>query len=192
MQLSDVPSILHIRDEHGDLTKDLSLGERFEMLAARVLHARVARYRQVGFDLYDSPLYPGIKFQVKIAHAREGQSGPKIINGRDVLMRVAPSWTWSEKASGEVHLYILFGIKQGIIYPFVAPLDIWLAESFESSGGRTLRICSEEYSRCGRYESSIKRNKFWEYSIRNWPLGLFERIGYYTENGIAEQLKLEA
>jgi len=188
MFLSDIPKVAQIYDNAGNLTKDLAFGEQFEVLTARVLRTRIAQRGQVGYDLYDSDIYPDLTFQVKASRIQEVEPEAKVINGRAVVMRAAPTWTWSEARDKGGDFYVLFGVKADMVFPFVVSRHIWLAESFPSAGGCALRVCSNEYSRCGRYVSSFKRNKFWEYSIREWPRDLFRRIEYYTNDVNAKQL----
>jgi hypothetical protein len=172
----------------GQYIKDLTLDESFELLVAEVLAAKVAAARTEGYDVYDSELFPGLTFQVKCAKPGEGRTTRSVIDGRDCVFEGSPTWTWFEPVAGGADMYIIFGVVETQVYPFVVPRCLWFDESYDSgSGGRILRISTDQYSRCGRYASSFKRNKLWKYHVPTWPRGLLDLIDYYTKKPQFEQ-----
>jgi hypothetical protein len=160
--------------------KDLSLAEGCEFLVAETLRARVAKGHTPGYDVYGSTLFPNLCFQVKVANAREHETIRKTVAGRISDWRQHPTWTWSERRALRADFYILFGVKDATVIPFVVPLAVWAMESYpDGNDGRVLRISTEEYAKCGRYERSYRKNKFWQYKITDWPDMLIENITHY-------------
>ena len=190
--LSEVPTELRCPDcDH--YIKDLRQHEGFEILTARVLDAKVAADWNEGFDVYESALFPDRTFQVKMANARENRPVTKTVNGRTNTWDASPTWTWSETIAFSADVYVLYGIKDETVYPFVVPVYLWEDESYDSgSNKRILTISTDQYSRCGKYRNSFKRNKFWQYLIKTWPSGLLETVEYYTNYQPMEQASLFA
>jgi len=173
-----------------ELIKDLSFAERFEYWVAATLNARIAAARNMSYDVYESEPFPGLTFQVKAANARAHDVIQKDIGDRAVTVRQAPTWTWAEYLDGAADMYVLFGVKDRQVYPFLAPLHIWQGESTTTGKGRIMTMCSNEYSSCGRYTRSSKRNKFWQYYLPTWPDDLFRRLEYYTKTPVLDQSML--
>ena len=172
---------------------DLGLPHAAEIITAEVLQARVAPSSNPGFDVYQSELFPGLTFQVKLAQAREQEGAVRIIKGRTCVLNASPTWAWSEAHALGADWYVLFGVKDGTVYPFAVPVFIWHEESYDTgTGGRFLSISCDQYSKCGRHVRSYKRNKFWQYRIPKWPDGLLARVAFYSKHGNVVQLQLSA
>jgi len=161
----------------GHYIRDITLDDAYELLVANILEAKCACPFTSGYDVYDSALFPGTTFQVKYASAREGKTETKTVNGREDTWKEAPTWSWSDPANEGADFYILFGILGDLVYPFIVRRDVWMRESYDAGKGhRFIRISTKAKSRCGRYLSGYKRNKFWQYAITDWPRGLFMYI----------------
>jgi len=190
--LSDIPLELTCPD-CGKFIKEMSLSEAVEFYTARVLGGEVARARMQGFDVHKSIHFPGATFQVKMSRAGAGRKEQKTIQGREVDLDGSPTWSWHESIAFGADFYILYGVLKDQVYPFVVPVYLWEDESSDTgSGGRFLRISTDQYSRCGKYRNSFKRNKFWQYLIKTWPSGLLETVEYYTNYQPMEQASLFA
>jgi len=187
--LSTIPTEI----AYGNCIKELSLSDAVEWLTADLLHARLAAARNPGFDVYKSELFPNVTFQVKASRPGEAHKIQKIVNGRDALWDASPAWTWREANAGNADFYFLYGVNGESVYPFVVPLYIWTKEAYDTgAGGLILRVSVDQYSRCGRYKRASKRNKFWQYYVKDWPDGLLRRIAFYTKQQPVTQLSLVA
>lgn len=147
--MNQVPTTLNCPYCGHTIKKQLSLTERFEALAATILKAQIAPAGTPGYDLYDSELFPGMTFQIKVS------SGP--------------DWQWHSKATEHADWYICFGILNDlIVFPFAFSTEEWAETTFLSSDNRwrNLRI---SYGRKGR---QISRG----YGIRHWPDDFLARI----------------
>lgn len=175
--LSEIPTVLQCPEcGHNFMEIDLTLGT--EILVADALDAKIAPRQTPAFDVYDSKLFPGLTFQIKYSNPTNHISVLKKVKGRVSVWDESPTWTWSEERPCGADWYILFGIKDSEVYPFAVPVRIWKNESANTGiGGRILKISTDEYSHCGRYENAFKHNKFWQYSIQKWPEGLLSRLG---------------
>ena len=179
--LRNVPSNLMCPHCH-QFIRPLDLAARFEWYTARLLGGELAEERQQGFDVQNSQLIPDVTFQVKCAKARKGQIVAREIDGRECVFDESPHWTWQEHRTGRADIYFLYGIIQGKVFPFIVDRFIWLDEAYDNGrGGKSLRISTDQYSKCGRYMASRKLNKFWQYYVRSWPQGLFDVCKYYAQ-----------
>jgi hypothetical protein len=171
----------------------MSLSEAVEFYTARVLGAQVAPARMQGYDVHNSIHFPGVTFQVKVSRAGAGRKEQKIVKGRDSTWDSSPTWAWTERLAFGADYYVLYGVRKDQVYPFVVPVYLWEDESYDTgNGGRFLRISIDQYSRCGKYRNSFKRNKFWQYLVKTWPKGLLEVVEYYTNYQPMEQGSLFA
>lgn len=185
--LNQVPTELRC-PKCDEFITDIELSRGFEFLVARVLKARAAPARNEGYDVYDSVPFPGLTFQVKYANARERPEEHKYIGDREVTVTAGHQWTWHEPKAGAADFYILFGIYEEQVYPFVTSRYIWMENSSNTGkGGRIKIVRAYEYSPCGRYERSAKRNAFWQYYVKSWPADLPIRIKYYTNHNPVTQ-----
>lgn len=177
---SIVPTELRCPD-CGHYIRDISPSEGYELLVATVLKTKWAHQLCPGYDVYDSALFPDTTFQVKFANAREGRTETRNVDGRELTFVQAPTWSWRDAANIGADFYVLFGVQGDLVYPFVVCRDAWMDESCKASDkARLLRVSTKAKSRCGRYHSGYKDNKFWQYAITSWPQGMFRYIEYYV------------
>ncbi len=159
--VSDLPSELGV--------KELAPEEAVEVLVAQAVRGRVAPGRQRGYDVYRSELYPDKTFQIKYANVRDIPGKKKKIGDRDVVVRPRKQWAFSVNNSDyKADWYILFGERDGRVYPFLLSYEEWIDRSSKTAKGRFLLVTAQEYSRCGRYASAKKRNRTWEYYVPEW------------------------
>ena len=174
--LGDVPQSMECHIDGHKIVKDLSLTERFEVLTAIVLQAKLAAFRNAGFDVYDSALYPDLTFQIKVAHTWHDETIRRFVKDDGKVFEAIkhPHWTWNGSSQHLADWYIFFGIKGDLVHAFAFPVSVWLESSYRGTDAKNVMIvCSREFSPCG---SGTKRNKMWEYEIRDWPNGLFYAI----------------
>ena len=187
--LTEIPTEI----EYRHCIKELNLADGAEWLTADLLHARLASAGNPGFDVYKSELFPNLTFQVKLSRPGEARKIQKTVNGRDDFWDTSPAWTWHEAIAESADFYVLYGVNGDEVYPFVVPLRVWTKEAYDTGiGGLILRVSVDQYSHCGRYKRSFKRNKFWQYLLKTWPDDLFRRIAYYTKYEETQQLSLVA
>lgn len=188
--LAIIPNVLNC-PHCGEYIKDIDLATGFELLVADVLQGKAASARNEGFDVYDSPLYPGMTFQIKYANARVRPEETKTVAGRRNTWRAGNTWTWHEPKAGAADFYILFGVKGDKVWTFALPQTSWLDTSSDTGRGGVIKtVTCKEYSRCGRYMSASKRSRFWRHVIRTWPADLHDRIHYYTKRQPTQQMQL--
>jgi len=155
----------------------LSKAKAAEVILARALKGKVAPGNNPGFDVYQAERYPGETFQVKysVAHLREAEE--KSIGDRSVTIQ--DRYLWSFRVGNADHIadwYCLFGEKEGLVYPFVLSYSEWIKRSSLAQKARILIVSAREFSKCGRYDKSYKRNRTWEYHVKEWPAGLFSAL----------------
>ena len=156
--------------------------EGFEIFTADALQARMAGFQNEGYDLYKSQLFPDVTFQVKYARARVRPAETKLVNGRLCEFPERRTWTWTERIAGSADFYVLFGINDGIT-PFLLCRHDWLdVASDDGNGGKVRTTTANEWSNCGRYMNSSKRNRFWRFALKVWPEYLLARVSYYIDN----------
>lgn len=182
-------------EECGTYIADLDLAGGFELLVSRVLQAKNAYHWKKGYDVYDSALVPGLTFQVKYSSPHKRKPVTKIVGGRENTWVQAPVWAWGESTAGDADIYVLFGIKDDLVYPFIVPTSIWMQESSnDGKGGRMLIMSTERYVRCGRNANSYKQTKFWQYVVHGEPDSLVDAAKfaseYYTKHPPLEQASL--
>jgi len=181
--LSNVP--MELRCSHcNTYVMDLSLGRAFEVFAARALCARVAVACNPGFDVYESDRFPDCTFQVKVSSPGPAREEKRIIAGRDLVMRTAPIWSWSD-AHADLHadFYLLFGINDAWVYPFLLSEQQWEEASSRRGYGRTLKISTRsDWGRRNRYRRRpSKPHKGWEFYVKEWPADLYAVLELLTK-----------
>jgi hypothetical protein len=175
--LGNVPQSMACSVNGHNIIKDLSLTERFEVLVAIVLQAKLAAGANAGFDVCDSALYPDLTFQVKVAHTWHDETVRKFIKDDGKVFEAVkyPHWSWNGSRQHLADWYILFGIKDDVVHAFAFPTSVWFEKSYPYANDtrNMMIVCSREFSPCG---SGTKRNKIWEYEIKDWPKGLLYAI----------------
>jgi len=169
--------LLEMPSEIGGI-KELAFEESAEILVARAVQGKVAGGRQRGFDVYKSALFPGQTFQVKTARVSVRAGEVKVLDGRELEIRDTYQWAFRVGHSEyTADWYILFGERDDLVYPFLLTQQEWDAHSSPTgTPARMLIMTAQEYSRCGRYISSYKRNRHWRFVIRKWPEGLLAKL----------------
>ena len=150
--------------------------QRFEIFVAQTLQAKLAGNCQAGVDVYGSALFPNLCFQVKFAFPNYPKTGYVVEKrGKKHIMNVAPRWFWSGNAEELADWYILFGILEDKVYPFVFPAQVWLEEACDAflygRRRKQMAIVAQKMSRRGK--RGMVMNKMWEYEIVNWPDDFF-------------------
>ena len=147
--------------------KDLGLFERFEALTAVALHGRLAIGRNAGFDVYDSALYPELTFQVKVSSAWQD------ISTRAKTERHGEVYTFNGTNEHEADYYILFGLKDDLVYPFLFTKTTWKRLGSKTGKRRIVVLKTARYSRRSK---ALKENRGWNCYINDWPYGLHRRL----------------
>lgn len=173
--LSDLPA------EIGRV-KELSPDEAVEVLVARAVQGKVAAGNAPGFDVHKSALFPGETFQVKFSRALFREGSTKVLGG--YLRTFKDTWKWAfnvSKSKYQADWYVLFGERDGLIYPFLFDYSEWVEGASNTGKGRLMTITAQQHSRCGRYAGTYKLNRRWENYIANWPGGFLRALKAYEE-----------
>jgi hypothetical protein len=161
LSLTDIPQSIDCYVNGHRIIKDLSLPERFEVLVAQVLQGRWAANLNSGFDVYDSKLHPRFTFQVKVSKAWFDP-------GRDARKRNrAEIYTFNGSIEHIADYYILFGIREELVYPFLLSRSLWEQHGSKAGNGRRVLIISAE--RYTRKTKALKQNRLWNCFIADWP-----------------------
>lgn len=170
------------------IVEQLSLARGFESLVAQVLDASLADSQERGYDAYDSSPFPSLTFQVKYAYAYLPPGQGYIQDKRYAkwyLVNRTAKWVFTGNSSTKADWYILFGISQDIVYPFVIPHSVWTKAGTISKRYNNefvqFTITSRRLSPCG--PSGHIQNKYWEFYARQWPEDMFyliKRLGKAT------------
>jgi len=162
--------------------KELSCAEAVEILVAQAVQGRLPGGNHPGFDVYKSRLFPGQTFQVKFSNTLTRKGVTKVLNGRTRVIKDTLQWAFSVATSEyRADWYVLFGECDSFVYPFLFSRADWVKKSSKAGKGRYMAITAQEYSRCGRYYNSHKRNRKWEHYIREWPDGFLRVIEVFQE-----------
>lgn len=159
------------------IIEHLSKFQRFEVLVAQVLKAKLAGGVSPGVDVYASTLFPGLTFQVKFAHPNYPKTGHMVKRGNKMYqMNASPRWFWSGNAEALADWYIFFGILDNEVYSFVFPRSAWLSKACDAylygRRRKQLAVIAKKMSRRGK--RGMVMNKMWEYEVPDWPNGLFD------------------
>ena len=165
--LDTVPGTMVCHVNGHKIIKDLSLSERFEVLSAIALRARLTVGKNAGFDIYDSALYPGLTFQVKASNAwQDISTRAKIENHGEV-------YTFNGADNYEADFYILFGLKDDMVYPFLFSKNAWKKAGSKTGKRRIVVLKTARYS---RRTKALKENRGWNCYIDDWPNGLHRKL----------------
>lgn len=139
-----------------------------EKWVADVLQAQMAPSDQAAYDIWNSVIFPGMTFQVKLAKQ------PFCQDYKDRRQRPNHFWSWSEGIPRKAHeiadWYILGGValdRTQIIW-FVLPSAVWFMKAGKSEkwNKRSLRISiysSYRHTLSGR----LRKTSLWEYAAHD-------------------------
>jgi len=158
--------------------KELSFDEAAEVLVAQAVKGKVTGGRQAGFDVHKSALFPSQTFQVKSSRPGLRHGETKELGGYTREFKDTYRWTFRVgKSEYTADWYVLFGEYDGLVYPFLMTQQEWdRVSSNTGTPARMLAITVQEHSKCGRYFSAYKRNRHWQFVIRQWPEGLLAKL----------------
>lgn len=159
----------------GQIVGDLS--SAFEELVAGVLEGEVAPVNNEGYDVYRCGLFPGLLVQVKVS-----TSSPRGNRHKGIFVS---GWSWKEgpiEDGVRADVYVLFGIHEGDVYPFVLSKGEWLSVATISSRGACLGITAYRAKGVHVYGHGYTegyRYRHWQYYVKGWPEGFIERVQFY-------------
>jgi len=153
--------------------QNVTLSKGFELFVARTLRAELASERVIGYDVCDSELYPNWTFRVEYSEVVIGLAKERVKGGRLCENKPGLTWAWRENIDSRIaDWYVLFGIRDNLVYPFVLSQADWLKASFKCGEGRIHKTTAQEYSHCGGYTSGYERSELWNHYVSVWPDGL--------------------
>lgn len=175
LKVNDVPTSVECKVNGRTVEMALDLATGLEFLVAYELQGKVAGPRQVGYDVCDSVLYPGLMFQVKhTAKPRGAKNG------------YPAAYTWVGNAGHQADYYILFAVKGEQLLPFLIPFVVWKTARAQDRGGpigrlrvRKFKVTATMFGKRGH--GRIHQNRFWNHYISDWPEGLHRRLNDYQQ-----------
>lgn len=134
---------------------------------AQKLKATLSLGNKKGVDVYDSRLYPGLTVQVKASRELTYKSR----GGRKVF-------TFSCTITGvQADVCVLFGVKDGMAYPFVLTQADWRDRSSRGGNRDTLVCSSSQFHSCRPRQVTPRQSRFWsDFYAEDWPSDLHQCI----------------
>lgn len=162
----------------GHKIRGVPVSEGYEILVAQWLKGELAPALQVGFDIYQSALFPKRTFQVKHANPSNARRNDGVYE----------SWAWGSNACILADYYILFGVKDSFAYCFLLTSELW--EKF--SAGKSRRLLTSPTHRFSRQGGGTRRgypreNRLWFYECMGLPQDLIRRITELDEHYVSKE-----
>jgi hypothetical protein len=157
----------------------LSLVQTFEILTTIALDGQLPEAQNKGYDVHNSSRYPGLTFQVKYSNPGPSRTYTTKLPRSNGVIVSNSQWSFAEnfrETKGTIaDWYVLFGVKDNLVYVFLLPQRMWLQSPITNhQRQRMLKMNTERESYRGK--AGYRQNNVWEFFVDEWPDGLYRRL----------------